>query len=644
MKYTIEKEIEDLKAEISRHNHLYYVENAPEISDEEYDKMLAKLEDLEGKEHVFGSSLSKKSKKYVHSRPMLSLSNSYNLEDLDNFHKRVNGKAYVAEAKLDGLSLSLIYRDGKMYRALTRGDGTKGEDISAHVSMISSIPKGIGANIEVRGEIIMTVKEFNRINALRAERGLDLFANPRNAAAGTVRVLDLNLLKDRKLDCYFYDISESLDQHLVLERLKELGFKVNPHFKYCKDMEEVKEFISDFGKIRKSLEYNTDGVVVKVDSVEDRSRLGATTKSPRWAVAFKYPAVQAVGRIKDVHFQIGRTGVITPVAEIYPVNLDGSNISSISLHNFDNTAKKDVKLGDYIFFEKGGDIIPKVVSVIKSRRDGTERDIVKPVNCPFCGSKLVEEGSYLVCISDDCEEKKIREISFFVSKGALNVEGLGPKVVERLFRNKLIKESIDIFSLNRDRLIELEGFSDLSVDKLLENIDKSKDTEYSKVLFALGIRHMGRHASKILSAFDIDEIMSKSEDEIVALKGIGSVTARSIVDFFVKDKNRHFIQKLKEFSFNLNSNRKNNQNGLDESKLFGRKVLITGKLSIPRESLSSKIELLGGEVVNSASKSVDILVVGESPGKKLSKIELLIDRGADIEIMSEDSFSDEFFK
>ncbi len=428
----LEKELELLKKEIERHNYLYYVLQEPEISDEDYDMLVKKAEKIERKLGIdtitFGSSLSSSFKKVAHTVPMLSLSNSYNFDELRKFDervKKVSNSSYVAEAKLDGFSISLIYSDGVLTKALTRGDGNIGEDVTSNVYEIENVPKKINkqGNLEVRGEILMSIKSFNKLNSISEKK----FANPRNAAAGTIRQLDSNKVKERNLECFVYQMVGKHNQIDSLNLLKELGFTVSEEVRECKSIDEVIDFIEQLKEKKSQLPYQIDGVVVKVNSYVDQNRLGLTNKSPRWAIAFKYPGVQVVTKVEDVVFQIGRTGIVTPVAHLEPVLLDGSTISRATLHNVNEIRRKDIRKGDYVFLEKGGDVIPKVVKVIESRRSEVE-EIVVPEECPSCKSLLEEDGAFLVCKNDHCEAQLKKKLALFVSKEGMNIEGFGPAI------------------------------------------------------------------------------------------------------------------------------------------------------------------------------------------------------------------------
>jgi DNA ligase (NAD+) len=636
-----------LKKQISRHNRLYYLENNPEISDQDYDLLVKEYENLL-EENLLDNDLDIGSdllgqKRFKHDYPMLSLSNSYSFDDLDAFDKRLKKYCepnYFAEAKLDGLSLSLKYRKGKILRALTRGDGLYGENITEAIKTIDSIPKEIikDEDFEIRGEILMPISSFKELNRKRSVQAMPLFANPRNAAAGSIRHLDISEIKNRKLDCFFYHINDSFDQKSSLEKASSLGFKINEYTRYCVNIEEVKDFIDYFKNIRNTLDYQTDGIVIKLNNYADRIVVGETNKSPRWAIAFKYPSVQAVAKIKGVSFQVGKTGIITPVAHFDPIELNGSIISNASLYNFSNVLEKDIRINDYVFLEKGGDVIPKIIKVIESRRENS-LEIEPPKECPSCYKNLIFQNKYLICLNRFCKDKILRQLSFFVSKEAINISGLGPKILEKLIANEIIKCIPDIYEIKETDLLHLEGFDKKSANNILNSISNSKKTEYSRVLYSLGIRHLGIVGAKILSELDIDLLINSSLDDIKSFDGIGEITANSVYDFLHDSYNIAIIDRLKSHGLNF---RKENSLNIN-SKLFQKKICITGSLNIARDVFIKSIESMGAIFSSSITKTLDILVLGSNPGSKLLKAKKLKEQGHAIEIISEKEFNKRFF-
>ena len=543
------KNYTNLKNKIEKYNNFYYNEDNPIISDMEYDGLLRKLKEME-KEYPtlleiddsptekIGGTASNKFSKVEHKVPMLSLSNTYNIAEIEDFDKRVKKIInfsekieYILELKLDGLSISLIYENGNLTRAVTRGDGKIGEDVTENIIEIESIPKKLKEpiSLEVRGEIILPIKNFNKINEEREENGEEVFANPRNAAAGTIRQLDSTIVSKRGLDCYLYYLvnAENYGIKTHLESIKfieKLGFKTTKVFEKYSDFKTLEKSIEKWRIKREKLDYETDGLVIKINDFSFYETLGYTTKSPRWAIAYKFPAEQVKTRLLDVTFQVGRTGVVTPVAELEAVNLSGSVVKRASLHNFDEIRRKDIKIGDNVIVEKAAEIIPQVVNVVFDDRKGTEKEIKEPESCPACGTKLVKEEGLvaLKCLNPHCPEKIKREISYFVSRDAMNISGLGDKIVEKFIELEKIKTVVDIYFLEnyRNELENLEKMGKKSVDNLLNSIDESKKQDFSKVLYALGIPFVGKFNANLLSKTfkDIDVLKEKSVEELLEVK------------------------------------------------------------------------------------------------------------------------------
>ena len=662
------KNYTNLKNKIEKYNNLYYNEDNPIISDMEYDGLLRKLKEME-KEYPalleiddsptkkIGGTASNKFSKVEHKVPMLSLSNTYNIAEIEDFDKRVKKIInfsekieYILELKLDGLSISLIYENGNLTRAVTRGDGKIGEDVTENIMEIESIPKKLKdpISLEVRGEIILPIKNFNKINEEREENGEEVFANPRNAAAGTIRQLDSTIVSKRGLDCYLYYLvnAENYGIKTHLESIKfieKMGFKTTGIFKKYSDFKTLEKSIEKWRTKREKLDYETDGLVIKINDFSFYETLGYTTKSPRWAIAYKFPAEQVKTRLLDVTFQVGRTGVVTPVAELEAVNLSGSVVKRASLHNFDEIRRKDIKIGDNVIVEKAAEIIPQVVNVVFDDRKGTEKEIKEPESCPACGTKLVKEEGLvaLKCLNPHCPEKIKREISYFVSRDAMNISGLGDKIVEKFIELEKIKTVVDIYFLEnyREELENLEKMGKKSVDNLLNSINESKNQDFSKVLYALGIPFVGKFNANLLSKTfkDIDVLKEKSVEELLEVKGIGDKAAIAVNTFLNNENNWKIITELKEIGLKF----KFEEDELKEVKdnpIKGKNFLATGKLQkYKRNEIKDIILEKGGNYLSAVSKNLDFLIAGEKAGSKLEKAQNL-----GIRILSEDDFEKEF--
>jgi len=654
------KRVKELEADIEKYNYYYYVKNESLISDYEYDLLIKELEkllenNLDYKSRILnkvGSSLEgNKFKKIEHVRPMLSLSNTYNNGDLIDFDKRVKNiikdekLEYVVELKYDGVSISIKYENGKLVQGLTRGDGEIGEDVTHNIIEIETIPKYLknSLNIEVRGEIILPTESFDKINEARKKNGDELFSNARNAASGTLRQIDSSIVKDRKLDCFFYNIINDSDQIDKLKFLNENGFKTGENYTLCKNINEVIKQVEYWQEKRLSLPYETDGLVVKVNSFKLQNILGNTTKSPRWAIAYKFPTKQATTKLLGVTFQVGRTGVITPVAELEEVSLSGSIIRRASLYNFDEIRKKDIKIGDRVIIEKGGEIIPKVIMPIIEERNGNEKEIVELENCPSCNEKLIKSDTNitLICENINCYEKLIRKIEYFVSRDAMNIIGLGSKVIKKLIDLDKIKEIYDIYNLKeyREELYEIDKMGEKSISNLLKNIELSKNNDYSKVLFSLGIPFVGKYTANILAIYSksIDNLKNLSYEELQNIEGVGDKIAKSIIDYFKNKNNLVIIERLMEHNikFSLEEDENNKHNiSIINNNFYEKTFLITGTLKqYKRKEAEDLIEKNGGKNANSVNKKLDYLVVGESPGSKLNKANEL-----GIKIITEEDF------
>jgi len=656
-KEKIKKEIEKLRKEIEYHNYRYYVLADPVISDDEYDKLMEKLIELEKKYPEFQSSDSPTQKvggglisgfKTVpHSKPMLSLDNTYNEEEIKEFDKRVkkilntSEVEYVCELKIDGVSIALRYNDGSLVQALSRGNGLEGDDITENIKKIKSIPLRLfkPLTIEVRGEVFMPVDEFERYNRQREEEGLPPFANPRNAAAGTLRQLDSSIVAKRKLDSFIYYIVEPENYNIktqweALNFLRELGLKVNPLSKLCNSIDCVIDYWKEMIKQRTILGYWADGIVVKVNKFEYYPILGETAKAPRWAIAFKFPAIKAKTRLIDIELNVGRTGTITPVAILEPVNLEGTVVKRASLHNFDYIKEKDIKIGDYVYIEKAGGIIPQVISVIKEMRIGNEKEIVPPEKCPVCGGpvgKLTEGEVALRCLNPHCTQKLKRHLEIFVSRSAFDISGIGEKLIDKFVEAKIINDIADIFYLTPFDLAQISGVGQKTIANILKQIEKAKNTPFHRVIVGLGIPMVGEKTAKILAEHfkNIDNLSKASYEELISLEGIGPEVAKSVIEYFKNEKTKEIIEKLKKAGVNLESKEVKKSN-----KLKGLTFVITGSLkNYTRDEAKEIIEQFGGKVTNTVSSKTNYLIVGENPGSKLEKAKQL-----GVKIINEEEF------
>jgi len=651
------EEVEKLREEIEYHNYRYYVLNDPVITDEEFDKLMKRLIELEKKypelvtpdspTQRVGGRVLEGFKTERHTVPMLSLDNTYSEEEILEFDKRIRKTLqeaeveYVAELKIDGVSIALRYEEGRFKMALTRGDGLEGEDVSENVKTVRSVPLRLRKplTVEVRGEIYMPVDEFRRINEERQEEGLPLFANPRNAAAGTLRQLDTLEVASRKLDSFIYYVVEPekyglKSQWEALEFLKELGFKVNPHSRLCRNIQEVVDYWNEWKERKKELDYWVDGVVVKVNRFDFQRVLGETSKAPRWAIAFKFPAEQARTRVIDVTIQVGRTGVLTPVAELEPVQLAGTVVKRASLHNFDYIKEKDIRIGDHVFVEKAGGIIPQIVKSIPELRTGVEREIEPPESCPVCGGKvgkLSPEEVAIRCLNPHCPAKLKRALKTFVSRDALDVEGLGEKFIEKLVDSGLVKDIADIFYLTPFELAQLgPGVGQRTIAKLLQEIEEAKSRPLYKLIAGLGIPMVGQKIAKTLAEHfgSLDALANASYETLQDIEGIGPEVARSIVEYFRNPKTREILEKLKKAGV------KTEEKVTKYDVLRGLTFAVTGTLRrFTREEILEFLEKMGAKVVDNVSRNVDYLIVGENPGSKLEKAKALR-----VKTMSEEEF------
>lgn len=684
----MKEKYEKLRKDIEKHNNLYYNEDKPIISDMEYDKLIRELRDLEesnpdlkveyeiknskvgsGSEksenenvsptEKIGGIASEKFSKVRHRVPMLSLSNTYNISEIEDFDKRVKKIIdvkkkidYVLELKLDGLSISLIYENGVLKQGITRGDGQIGEDVTENIMEIESIPKKLKEpiSLEVRGEVILPISEFSRINQEREDEGEDVFANPRNAAAGTIRQLDKSIVKERKLDCYLYYLVNAEEYGMKthkesIEYIEKLGFKTTKIFELYNDFGKLEKAIDIWRTKREKLDYETDGLVIKVNEFEHYDELGYTTKSPRWAIAYKFPAEQVKTKLYDVTFQVGRTGVVTPVAELEAVNLSGSVVKRASLHNFDEIRRKEIKIGDNVIIEKAAEIIPQVVNVVFEDRKGDEKDIEVPTKCPICDSELVkEEGQVaLKCLNPQCPEKVKREIAYFVSRDAMNITGLGEKIVEKFIELGKIKTVVDIYSLKdyAEELENLEKMGKKSVENLINSIEESKKQGFSKVLYALGIPFVGKFNANLLTKNynSIELLKEKSVEDLLEIKGIGDKVAVAVHTYLNDENNWAKIVALKKIGLQFEAE-ETEEKEIEDNPIKGKSFLATGKLEkYKRNDIKDIILAKGGNYLSGVTKKLDYLIAGEKAGSKLSKAEEL-----GVRVLTEEEFEKEFLE
>ena len=644
----IETRMNELIEILNQANYNYYVLDHPTITDQEYDKYLRELIKLEEKHPELkredsptsrvGGTVIDTFNKIVHEVPMMSLSNVFNESEIVAFDERIRKEIkkpnYVTELKIDGLSVSLLYEKGKLVRGATRGDGVTGEDITHNVKTIKSIPLSLTRplDIEVRGEIYMSKKSFEDLNEKRVQKGEEPFANPRNAAAGSVRQLDSSVAASRNLDAFLYHIPEPEkydihSQEQALNFMKELGFVVNPNIRVVHNLTELLDFTNYWTEHRNDLPYEIDGIVIKLNDLEGQKRLGYTAKYPKWATAYKFPATLALTKLKDIKFTVGRTGQVTPNAILEPVILMGSTISKTTLHNEDYVKERDIRIGDTVAIKKAGDVIPEVVKVIEERRTGDEIPFVMTTECPICHSKLVRketEAAYY-CVNEHCDAKRMEGLIHFVSRNAMNIEGFGDRIIEDFYNMGYLKNIVDFYELYqyKEELMELEGFGEKKIQNLLDSIEQSKENSLERLLFALGIRYVGSKTAKILAQQfkNIDHLMQQDFESLRSIKDIGDVIAKSIVTYFKQDKNLEIIQGLKDHGINM---KYLGTEINEETEFTGKTFVLTGSLEhTTREEAKSLIESLGGNVTGSVSKKTDVVVVGANPGSKYTKAQSL---------------------
>ena len=640
----IKKRVEELTNILNDANYKYYVLDEPTITDQEYDKYLRELEELEQKYKEFarddsptkrvGGEVLDSFKKVTHKIPMMSLSDVFSESEVVNFDERIKKEGirpqYVCELKIDGLSVSLLYEHGKLVRAATRGDGVVGEDITHNVKTIKSVPLTLNEDIdiEVRGEIYMSKKSLEKVNLERIKNGEKPLQNARNGAAGSIRQLDSKVAAKRGLDVWIYHLPNPLDYGIhthyeALEFMKKLGFKTNPNNRLVNNINEVLEFISEKNAERKSLPYDIDGIVIKVNNIDQQQELGFTAKYPKWATAYKFPAEEVLTRLNDIIFTVGRTGQITPNAVLDPVIVMGSTIARATLHNENYIKEKDLRIGDIVSIRKAGDVIPEVVEVKKERRTGNEKNFEMIHNCPICGTTLVKKEGQVdyFCLNEHCPTRKIESLIHFAERDAMNIDGLGEKIMEDFFNFSFIRTIPDIYLLqtHREDLTRLEGYGEKSVTKLLEAIEKSKSNSLEKLLFGLGIPHVGSKTAEIIASHyhNIDNIMKATLEDLSSINDIGEIIAKSIVDYFQKEDNKIIIERLKQYGINMNYL---GQKIIKDETFYGKTFVLTGTMTeYKRDEAKNLIENYGGKTSSSVSKKTDVVIAGAEPGSKYDK-------------------------
>ena len=643
----IQNRVNELHDLLNQYSYEYYVKDNPSVPDSEYDKLLRELIDIENAHPELktddsptvrvGGEAQSSFEKVNHETPMLSLGNAFNEEELRRFDERIRehiGKVeYMCELKIDGLAVSLKYEDGRFVQGLTRGDGTTGEDITENLRTIHAIPLKIKEplNVEVRGEAYMPRRSFMRLNDEREKNEEQPFANPRNAAAGSLRQLDPKLAAKRKLSVFLYSVNDFTDFNAItqsdaLDELDRLGFKTNHERARVEDIEGVLEYIKKWTKQREQLSYDIDGIVIKVNDLDQQDEMGFTQKSPRWAIAYKFPAEEVVTELKDIELSIGRTGVVTPTAILEPIRVAGTTVSRASLHNEDLIKERDIRIGDSVIVKKAGDIIPEVVRSIIDRRPNDAKPYRMPTHCPSCGHELVRiEGEVaLRCINPKCQAQLVEGLIHFVSRQAMNIDGLGNKIIQQLYHHQLIKDVGDIFYLTKEDLLPLERMGTKKVENLLSAIEHAKQNSLEHLLFGLGIRHLGAKASQILAEkFEtMDRLLKVTEEELVAIHDIGDKLAQSVVTYLDNEDIKALIEKLKDKNVNMT------YKGVKSSEIEGhpefqnKTIVLTGKLQqMTRKEATTWLEMQGAKVTSSVTKSTDLVIAGEDAGSKLSKAE-----------------------
>ena len=642
----LRKKVEKLREEIEYHNYRYYVLDQPEISDAQYDRLMRELERLEGQHPELrtpnsptrrvGAPPLEEFEIVKHTVPMLSLANAFDETEAKDFDKRVKkflgtsaDVEYVTEPKLDGLAVELVYERGQFVVGSTRGDGVNGENITQNLRTIKTIPLrlirkeiSVPERLEVRGEVILQLNKFKELNRKREEMGEPLFANPRNAAAGSVRQLDSKITAGRPLEIYCYGIGEvrgrAFKTHWeILQTFSRWGLRTNPNTRRCKNIHEVIKYYHEINEKRENLPYEIDGIVIKVDHLDLQTRLGEIARSPRWALAFKFQPKQETTKILDIIVQVGRTGALTPVAVMEPVKVGGVEVSRATLHNQDEIDKKDVRVGDTVIIQRAGDVIPEVVQVIESKRTGKEKKFKMPSKCPVCGAEVIREEAIHRCIGLDCSAQLKGRIKHFASKRAMDIEGLGLKLIDQLVDKGLVKDVADIYYITKEQLIELERMADKSAQNIIDAIEASKTKPLSKFLYAIGVRHVGETTAEDLARHfpRLDDFPHFSEENLMEVEGIGPEVAASMHQFFRDKKNKESIERLKKAGVKVIEPK-----AKGKGKLAGKTFVFTGALkSYGRDEARNLVESMGGMTASSVSKKVDFVVVGEDPGSKFDK-------------------------
>ena len=654
-KEAVKQYIADLRKKIHYHNYRYYVLDEPEISDAEYDRLFKELEEFESKypelvtpdspTQRVGAKPLEAFGTYKHSIPLLSLNSVSDEGEVRDFDERVRkffGEAggaaaieYVVEPKIDGLAMELIYKNGVLSVGSTRGDGETGEEITQNLRTIKTIPLRIFSDaasasgvplslLEVRGEVFIPVGKFKDLNTALGEKGARMFANPRNAAAGSVRQLDPRVTASRPLDFFAYGVGraegkEFSTQWEVLAYLRRIGFKISPLIRRFETIQDAIRYHEEVKEKRDELDYEIDGIVVKVNSIEQQERLGTISRSPRWAIAYKFPAREEFTRVKNIVVQVGRTGALTPVAVLEPVPIGGATIHRATLHNEDELRRKDVRIGDTVVVERAGDVIPEVVSVIKSKRTGTEKEFKMPDRCPVCGAEVIKEGPIRRCIGVSCEAQLKERIKHFASLRALDIEGLGEKVIEQLVDRKMVSDAADLFFLTKSDLLRLERMGGKSAQNILDALEKSKHTTLSRLIHALGIRHVGNHTASLLADNfrDLESLRNASYDDLVCIPEVGPEVARSILLFFEQGSTKELLDKQERAGVSYEKRGVGVAEEAVREVLEGKTFVFTGRISMPREEARGIVERLGGKVASSVSKRTDYVVAGEEAGSKL---------------------------
>ena len=657
----VQQRVAQLRDEINHHNYLYYVLDAPEIPDSEYDRLLRELQQLEQQHPELitpdsptqrvGATPLQSFKEVKHAVPMLSLNNAFDEQEVSDFDRRIREKleqdniTYTVEPKLDGLAISLLYKDGVLVRGATRGDGATGEDVTQNVRTIETIPlKLVGKNypreLEVRGEVIMTKSGFNALNETQRQKGDKSFANPRNAAAGSLRQLDARITATRPLGFYCYGIGKvsgvelPATHHAILQQLRQWGIRLNPEVKQVKGVKGCLDYYQQMMQKRDSLDYDIDGVVYKVDNLQQQQTMGFVSRAPRWAVAHKFPAQEEMTKLLAIDVQVGRTGAITPVARLEPIFVGGVTVTNATLHNQDEIERKDVRIGDTVIVRRAGDVIPEVVSAIKSKRPKNAKKFSMPKHCPVCGSDVVRlEGEAAARCTGGlfCEAQRKEAIKHYASRKAMDIEGLGDKLVEQLVDEALIKDVADLFSLQKGQLAALERMADKSAQNLIDALEKSKATTLDRFIFALGIRQVGETTARTLAQHfgQLEPLMQAKQEQLLEVPDVGPVVAESIYRFFRETHNRDVINKLTRAGIHWPDIKTVTK---AEQTLSGKTFVITGTLaSMSRDDAKAKLIALGAKVTGSVSKKTDYVIVGENPGSKAVKAEQL-----GVEILDED--------